>query len=215
MAVLFYYRSYCLRCFSLWVRIINRGRQRCGGTRELGENICVCFDVLNKKLVRYKFGLPLCDTWVLITVISWLRWDQSVFCYGRSEANSVTLPSSLSSSASTPVLSVNSFTLTAGRGCVVVKSPWVPQLKDTTQVTPEVSFHDSTTAHTMTSSPTISESLFYSSVKAEVWREREISTFSNWGKSQKMMSDKLFSNQVKNKSMFCESLHSHFNWVWK
>lgn len=150
MVVLFYYCSYCLRCFSLWVRIINRGRQRCGGTREL-----------NTKLVRYQFGLPLCDTWVLITVIPWLRRDQSVFCYGKSEANSVTLPSSLSSSASTPVLSVNSFTLTAGRGCVVVKSPWVPQLKDTTQVTPEVSFHDSTTAHTITSSLTISESLFY------------------------------------------------------
>lgn len=55
----------------------------------------------------------------------------------------VTLPSSLSSSASTPVLSVNSFTLTAGRGCVVVKSPWVPQLKDTTKDTPEVSIHGS------------------------------------------------------------------------
>lgn len=40
-----------------------------------------------------------------------------------------TRPSSLSSSANTPVLSVNSFTLTAGSGCVVVKSPWVPQLK--------------------------------------------------------------------------------------
>lgn len=55
----------------------------------------------------------------------------------------VTLPSSLSSSASTPVLSVNSFTLTAGRGCVVVKSPWVPQLKDTTKDTPQVSIHGS------------------------------------------------------------------------
>lgn len=55
----------------------------------------------------------------------------------------VTLPSSLSSSASTPVLSVNSFTLTAGRGCVVVKSPWVPQLKDTTKDTLEVSVHGS------------------------------------------------------------------------
>lgn len=41
------------------------------------------------------------------------------------------------------MLSVNSFTLTAGRGCVVVKSPWVPQLKHTTQDTPEVSFHGS------------------------------------------------------------------------
>lgn len=39
-----------------------------------------------------------------------------------------TLPSSLSSSARTPVLSVKSFTFTAGNGWVVVKSPWVPQL---------------------------------------------------------------------------------------
>lgn len=62
----------------------------------------------------------------------------------------VTLPSSLSSSASTPVLSVNSFTLTAGRGCVVVKSPWVPQLKDTTKDTPEVSFHNSGRAERLT-----------------------------------------------------------------
>lgn len=42
--------------------------------------------------------------------------------------NLLTLPSSLSSRASTPVLSVNSFTFTAGSACVVVKSPWVPQL---------------------------------------------------------------------------------------
>lgn len=35
----------------------------------------------------------------------------------------LTLPSSLSSSARTPVLSVKSFTLTTGRGWVVVKSP--------------------------------------------------------------------------------------------
>lgn len=40
----------------------------------------------------------------------------------------LTFPSSLSSRAKTPVLSVNSFTLTAGNGWVVVKSPWVPQL---------------------------------------------------------------------------------------
>lgn len=59
----------------------------------------------------------------------------------------VTLPSSLSSSASTPVLSVNSFTLTPGRGWVVVKSPWVPHLKDTTNDTPEVGFHDSAATH--------------------------------------------------------------------
>ena len=36
------------------------------------------FDVLNKKLVRYKFGLPVCDTRVLITVFSWLK-SRSVF----------------------------------------------------------------------------------------------------------------------------------------
>lgn len=47
----------------------------------------------------------------------------------RKEGLSVTRPSSLSSRARTPVLSVKSFTLTAGRGCVVVKSPWVPQLR--------------------------------------------------------------------------------------
>lgn len=41
----------------------------------------------------------------------------------------VTFPSSLSSSANTPVFSVNSLTLTAGKGCVVVKSPCVPQLE--------------------------------------------------------------------------------------
>lgn len=40
----------------------------------------------------------------------------------------LTFPSSLSSRANTPVLSVNSFTFTAGNGWVVVKSPWVPQL---------------------------------------------------------------------------------------
>lgn len=68
----------------------------------------------------------------------------------------VTLPSSLSSSASTPVLSVNSFTLTAGRGCVVVKSPWVPQLKDTTKDTPEVSFHNSGRAECLTGKDSLS-----------------------------------------------------------
>jgi len=38
---------------------------------------------------------------------------------------------------------------------VVVKSPWVPQLKDTTKDTPVVNFHDSMMgqcSHTMTSS---------------------------------------------------------------
>ncbi len=47
----------------------------------------------------------------------------------RKEGLRVTRPSSLSSRAKTPVLSVKSFTLTAGRGCVEVKSPWVPQLR--------------------------------------------------------------------------------------
>lgn len=40
----------------------------------------------------------------------------------------LTRPSSLSSKARTPVLSVNSFTFTAGSAWVVEKSPWVPQL---------------------------------------------------------------------------------------
>lgn len=48
------------------------------------------------------------------------------FCGGR-----LTRPSSLSSRARTPVLSVKSFTLTDGSGWVVVKSPWVPHLKNT------------------------------------------------------------------------------------
>lgn len=43
-------------------------------------------------------------------------------------ATTLTFPSSLSSRAKTPVLSVNSFTLTAGNGWVVVKSPCVPHL---------------------------------------------------------------------------------------
>ncbi len=47
----------------------------------------------------------------------------------RKKGLRVTRPSSLSSRAKTPVLSVKSFTLTAGRGCVEVKSPWVPQLR--------------------------------------------------------------------------------------
>lgn len=46
----------------------------------------------------------------------------------------LTLPSSLSSRANTPVLSVNSFTFTAGSGWVVVKSPWVPQLHTNTNI---------------------------------------------------------------------------------
>lgn len=46
----------------------------------------------------------------------------------RSPKGALTRPSSLSSRARTPVLSVKSFTLTAGSACVVEKSPWVPQL---------------------------------------------------------------------------------------
>lgn len=45
-------------------------------------------------------------------------WDVCVALWGR-----LTRPSSLSSRARTPVLSVNSLTLTTGSGCVVVKSP--------------------------------------------------------------------------------------------
>lgn len=41
----------------------------------------------------------------------------------------VTLPISLSSSASIPGFSVYNFTLTTGNGCVVVKSPWVSHLQ--------------------------------------------------------------------------------------
>lgn len=41
----------------------------------------------------------------------------------------LTRPSSLSSKARTPVLSVNNFTFTAGSAWVVEKSPWVPQLQ--------------------------------------------------------------------------------------
>lgn len=43
----------------------------------------------------------------------------------------VTLPISLSSSASMPGFSVYNFTLTTGSGCVVVKSPWVSHLRET------------------------------------------------------------------------------------
>lgn len=46
----------------------------------------------------------------------------------RSVKGALTRPSSLSSKARTPVLSVNSFTFTAGSAWVVEKSPWVPQL---------------------------------------------------------------------------------------
>lgn len=119
----------------------------------------------------------------VIIVFSQLRW---VFlCPGRNKT-SVTRPSSLSSSASTPVLSVNSFTLTAGRGCVVVKSPWVPQLKDTTKDTPEVSFHDSMAAQhscPMTSSPAVAELLF--TCHSKVWKRAfsSLSTFSTWNQT--------------------------------
>lgn len=53
----------------------------------------------------------------------------------------LTFPSSLSSRANTPVFSVNSFTLTAGRGWVVVKSPWVPQLKARTRADEAAATH--------------------------------------------------------------------------
>lgn len=41
----------------------------------------------------------------------------------RGSGGRLTRPSSLSSRARTPVVSVNSLTLTTGSGCVVVKSP--------------------------------------------------------------------------------------------
>lgn len=56
------------------------------------------------------------------------RGDHAVSPDQRSRAAILTFPSSLSSRAKTPVLSVNSFTLTAGNGWVVVKSPCVPHL---------------------------------------------------------------------------------------
>lgn len=59
------------------------------------------------------------------TYICVQRWYQLKW---MNELSFLTFPSSLSSRASTPVLSVNSFTFTAGNGWVVVKSPWVPQL---------------------------------------------------------------------------------------
>ena len=122
--------------------------------------------------------VEICKNKVII-VFSRLRW----VCLSKT---SVTRPSSLSSSASTPVLSVNSFTLTAGRGCVVVKSPWVPQLKDKTKDTPEVSFHDSMVAqHTclMTSSPVVTELLF--TCHSKVWKRdfTSLSTFSTWNQT--------------------------------
>lgn len=70
------------------------------------------------------------STKIYYIILIYIYYIFKYFCFGKNKT-SVTLPSSLSSRASTPVLSVNSFTLTAGRGCVVVKSPWVPQLKDT------------------------------------------------------------------------------------
>ena len=63
----------------------------------------------------------LCTVWRFHQV-KWPKYSRSVvFVF-------FTFPSSLSSRANTPVLSVNSFTFTAGNGWVVVKSPWVPQL---------------------------------------------------------------------------------------
>lgn len=100
---------------------------------------------------------------ISIIILGHERDLQYFFLFGCTEnicvivaVRGVTLPSSLSSSASTPVLSVNSFTLTAGRGCVVVKSPWVPQLKDTTKDTPEVSFHNSGRAEHLTGEDSLS-----------------------------------------------------------
>lgn len=52
-------------------------------------------------------------------------YSLSVFAFLQ---GALTRPSSLSSKARTPVLSVNSFTFTAGSAWVVEKSPWVPQL---------------------------------------------------------------------------------------
>lgn len=108
------------KCWSVWLTLF----------------LCL-FYYLKKKKKKFEFVQQL----QLVVHLCPDELGSKYFCAGENEANrSVTLPSSLSSSASTPVLSVNSFTLTAGRGCVVVKSPWVPQLKDTTKDTPEVSF---------------------------------------------------------------------------
>ena len=111
----------------------------------LFKNRAILFHLSWKRCVFYPKGPPIVTGWM--TAKCWVRFRpvvhfscQATKQYFQLTATAfgdnavgfkITFPNSLSSSDNMPGFSVYSFTLTAGRGCVVEKSPWVSHLKAT------------------------------------------------------------------------------------